>query len=106
MVIERPVSKVSAVRQRAVTQASPPVTYKVLIRIDDSSVAEKIALMVEKAFGSDADMECRPGGKLSGRMWLEVGPYPREIAEARAEVVRRSAMLGRIDVGIRIKKAA
>lgn len=70
-----------------------------VIRIDDRSNCEKVALLVEKAFGH-VQMSTSIGSCISGRVWLELGPYPREIAEARAEVVRRNARLGRMNLEI------
>ncbi|NTF17022.1 ATP-dependent Clp protease adaptor ClpS [Agrobacterium rubi] len=82
-----------------------PSAYRVLFRIDERQDREAVTYMVEKAFGRGAEMYSRVGSRLSGRTWLVVGSFPREIAEARAEVVRRSVDLGRLAVGILIRKA-
>jgi hypothetical protein len=101
MVIER---SVIAARPDASLKGCMPTAYRVVIRIDNKRESGAVALLVEKAFGH-AQMSCRIGSPISGRIWLEIGPYPREIAEARAEIIRRNARLGRMDLAIHIRKA-
>ncbi len=103
MVIDR--SVVTPIPVRPTIPSRVPVGYRVVIRIDDRRNSEAVALLVAKAFGL-AQMSCRIGSRISGRIWLETGPYPREIAEARAEVVRRNARLGRMELDIHIRRAA
>lgn len=103
MVIDRSVRTTLPAPQTV--PAYVPVEYKVAIRIDDRSASKVVALLVEKAFGH-AQMSSRIGSHITGRVWLEIGPYPREIAESRAEVIRRNARLGRMDLSIHIRKAA
>lgn len=102
MVIERSVK--TALPAPPTVPAYVPTAYRVVIRIDDRRDSEAVALLVEKACGH-AQMASRIGSRISGRIWLEIGPYPREIAEARAEVIRRNARLGRMDLTIHIRKA-
>lgn len=102
MVIERSVK--TALPAPPTVPACVPAAYRVVIRIDDRRDSEVIALLVMRSFGS-AQMSCRIGSRISGRVWLEIGPYSREIAEARAEIVRRNARLDRMDLSIHIRKA-
>lgn len=102
MVIERSVK--AALPAPRSLPACVPTAYRVVIRIDNKRESGAVALLVEKAFGQ-AQMSCRIGSSISGRIWLEIGPYPREIAEARAEIIRRNARLGRMDLIIHIRKA-
>lgn len=103
MVIERSIR--TALPAPQTVSAYLPVAYKIEIRIDDRSASKAVASLVEKALGH-AQMSSRIGSRTSGRIWLEIGPYPREIAESRAEVIRRNARLGRMDLSIHIRKAA
>jgi hypothetical protein len=103
MVIER--SVVVALPVQKTIPACVPTAYRVVIRIDDRRDCEAVALLVQKAFGQ-IQMASRIGSRISGRVWLEIGPYSREIAEARAEVVRRNARLDRRELSIHIRKVA
>lgn len=82
-----------------------PGLYTVVVRIDDRRDVEAVTHLLEKAFGDGAGLTSRAGGRISARIWIEVGSFPREIAEARAAAVRRGARIGGIEVGVLIKKA-
>lgn len=105
MVIERRPGDAPAVAQDGASPLQAPTPYNVVIRIDDHRDTDAVTYMIDKAFGDGVEVVERVGGSISRRIWLEIGEFPREIAEARAEVVRRSAQLGRLGVGILIKKA-
>ncbi len=103
MVIERTVTP--ALPSLPTLPACVPAAYRVVIRIDHRRSSEAVAMLVQKFFGY-AQMSCRIGSRISGRVWLEIGPYPREVAEARAEIIRRNARLDRMELNIHIRKVA
>jgi len=92
-------------RDGSSSRGHAPVHYNVVIRINDRRDVEAVTRVIERAFGQGVETTSRAGGRISDRIWIEVGSFPREIAEARAEAVRRGTVIGGIDVGVLIKRA-
>jgi hypothetical protein len=80
-----------------------PTAYRIVIRIDDRSDCRRIASIVEDAHVRGG-MSTRIGSRISGRVWLEIGSYPREVAEAKAEVLRTHTRRKSMNLDIQIKK--
>lgn len=85
--------------------ATAPAAYRIVIRIDDRADCHRVSSIVENA-QVRGRMSSRIGSRISGRVWLEIGPYPREVAEAKAEVVRKHVRQNSLNLDIHIRKNA
>lgn len=104
MVIEEGSSKSYKIEGQHPIQGLPK-SYSVVIRVNERSEEDAVTFLVRAAFGDRVDVRVSQGGRIGNRIWLEVGSFPREIAEARAERVRRNAVLGGLGVNISIRPA-
>lgn len=75
-----------------------PETYRVEIKLDGRSDVDAVGILVQQTFGANVPFERRITGRMAGRSSIFVGSFPREIAEAKVEMFRSRARLGRVQV--------
>lgn len=102
MVVERSAIADLSPRRRERTHTNP-ADYRIVIRIDDRKHSDLVTSIITEALG-DIPVYSRLGSKISGRVWLETEPFHREIAETKAEAIRRGAYARDIGLNIHIRK--
>ena len=81
-----------------------PALFKIVARLDSADDLDAMKRVIAGVYGERA-VRRNNLLNLAGRIYLEVEGYAREIAEARAELIRSNARLGGIAVSIQIKRS-